>query len=131
MVKSEKKSGDTEPTITDVMGVVQNLSVSVQDLTEAVQAGFEKVENKLARHEGILTALHEGQGNLTEKVEDVRRRVVNLEHGIEDMRESLADITGAEEKDAKATLNHEHRISHLEKLGGIKGIPTKHLVGLK
>jgi len=113
-----------EPTIIDVMGVVKDLAVSVKDLTEAVQGGFAKIESS-------IFTLQTGQQNLSEQVGDIQRRVINLEHGVEDMKESLIDITNAEEKDAEATINHEHRISHLEKLSGIAGIPVAHLVGLE
>jgi len=45
-MKNAKKSSNAEPTITNVMGVVQGLAVSVQDLTEAVQEGFAKNETQ-------------------------------------------------------------------------------------
>ena len=52
-MKNAKKSSNAEPTIANVMGVVQglavsvqDLAVSVQDLTEAVQEGFAKNETQ-------------------------------------------------------------------------------------
>ena len=124
-----------ESTISDVM-------VAVRDLTDAMQTGFAKAEERMddefaqvsGRFEKVergIRSLQTGQDNLTERVGDVHRRVVNLEHRVEDVRDSLADITEAEEKDAEATINHEYRISHLEKLGGIKNVPPKHLAGLE
>lgn len=79
-MKEEKKSGELEPTISDVLGAVQKLAdrfdtletssqkltgrfdvleVSVQDLTEAVQTGFAKVEERLDRIEGVA-GQHDG-----------------------------------------------------------------------
>ena len=134
MKKVKKFKASKEPTLTNVMS-------AVQDLTEAMQTGFAKVEERMddefgqvsGRFEKIergIRSLQAGQDNLTERVGDVHRRAVNLEHRVEDIRDTLADITKAEEKDAEATINHEFRISHLEKLGGIKSVPSKHLAGL-
>lgn len=135
-MKSVKKSKMTkEPTVSDVMG-------AVQDLTEAMQAGFTKVEERIndefgqvggrfERIERSIRTFHAGQENLAETINDTHRRVVNLEHRVEDVRETLSDITEAEEKDAEATINHEFRISHLEKIGGVKSVPPKHLAGLE
>lgn len=115
-MESINKSNGYEPTLLDVL--------------EAVQGGFARLEKEYDRHEGILTTLVAGQQNIAEQVGDIQRRVINLEHSVEDVKESLIDITNAEEKDATATINHEQRISHLEKLGGIKSIPVAHLANL-
>ncbi len=96
----------------------------MDDEFEQVSARFEKVERG-------VRALQTGQDNLYERVEEIHRRTVNLELRVEDVRDTLADIVGAEEKDAEATINHEFRIAHLERLGGIMSAPPPHLVGLE
>jgi len=135
MKRVKKLKTNKELTLTNVMSAVHHL-------TEVVQIGFAKVQKcmddefaqvseRFEKIERGVRALQTGQENLTERVGDVHRRVVNLEYRVEDVRESLADIIKAEEKDAEATINHEHRISHLEKLGGIKSSPSKHLAELE
>ena len=91
---------EKEPTIKEVMGAVKNLAVSVQDLTEAVQTGFgkmeerfEKVEKQLVRHENILVTLHTGQENLRELVNErtnaLDQRISNTQHRVEDVVDIL------------------------------------------
>lgn len=99
-ILKDEKPYNSEPTITDVMGVVRDLAVSVQDLTEAVQSGFgkmenrsEKVENKLVRHENILTTLVEGQQNLreilNERTDGLDKRMSKVQNRVEDVVDVL------------------------------------------
>ncbi|MCR4333864.1 MAG: hypothetical protein NUV60_02525 [Patescibacteria group bacterium] len=118
-MKKVKKSSKAEPTISDVMGAVQTLAgrfdglektnktlvgkfdvleVSVQDLTEAVQIGFE-------RHEKILKTLVEGQDELRESVHLLDQRVSKTQNRIEDVVD----------ENTATLLNHGRRITILEK----------------
>ena len=75
---------------------------AVQDLTEAVQTGFAHHEDILNRHDKALNALHEGQENIKEQLNDVDRRLINTQNRVEDIADTLE-------------LDHERRIHRLEK----------------
>lgn len=112
---------EKEPTIKEVMGVVQTLAVSVQDLTEAVQGGFQKMEEKMEK----------GFNDLGYRVTAVEKRVGTIETTLESMQETLESIEHAVDKDAEAVVNHESRISHLEKINNIVSVPVAHLAGIE
>lgn len=80
------------------MGAVQDLAGTVQDLTEAVQVGFE-------RHEGILKVLVEGQDDLRESVHLLDQRVSKTQNRIEDVVDEHQDTL----------VGHGRRITVLEK----------------
>ncbi|MEK7086508.1 MAG: hypothetical protein AAB951_01835 [Patescibacteria group bacterium] len=97
-MKEEKKSGELEPTISDVF--------------DAVQAGFVRVETVLDRHEEllaqhgkILKTLVAGQDNLTERVNIIDQRLSKTQSRIEDVVDENQD----------SIFDHERRISVLEK----------------
>ena len=90
-MKKVKKSKKDKPTLFGVMD-------AVQDLTEAVQVGFE-------RHEKILKTLVEGQEQLRQGVNILDQRVSKTQNRIEDVVDENRD----------SILNHERRIRHLEK----------------
>lgn len=122
MVKIAKKSGGSEPTLTDVVGLVQNLAVSVQDLTEAVQTGFAKVddrfdrvESRLDKVENRLNRVEGGINDVGYRVTALEKRTGSLEIAVEDMNETLNGVARAVDKDAVAILDHERRIRHPEK----------------
>jgi len=62
---------------------------------------------------------------------DVQRKLTKIENRVENIQDDLTSALHAADNDGSAILNHEHRISHLEKLGGIKSVPAKHLAGLE
>ena len=124
MVKSTKKSEELEPTLTNVMGVVQNLSETVQDLIDAVQTGFAKnddhhdeIKGRLDRVEGRLEKVEGGLSDVGYRVTALEKRTGSLEVSVEDMKETLGGIARAVDKDAVAILDHERRIRHFEKAG--------------
>ncbi len=98
MKKAKKSKVSKEPTITDVMG-------AVQDLTEAVQTGFSKVEERfggvedrldgvetaLGRHEKILKTLVEGQDHLREDIHILDQRMSKTQNRIEDVVDENQD----------------------------------------
>ena len=100
-MKSVKKSRKLEPTITNVM-------VAVQDLTEAVQVGFAKNDTQ---HDEIRDSLND----LGYRVTAVEKRTGSLENAIDDMKETLEGVAKAVDKDSLAILDHERRVRHLEK----------------
>lgn len=108
MVKSLKKSNKHEPTVSDVMDAVQKFSGrfdtlegSAQDLTEAVQTGFAKVEKRFDQ--------------VDERFNRLERRTGSLENSVEEMKETLDGVARAVDKDAVTVLNYGHRIRHLGK----------------
>ncbi len=116
VMKKVKKMTKKEPTISDVMGVVDgltgkmdSLTESLQDLTEAVQTGFARNEEKFDRHEKIITALYEGQENLTDRLNDIDRRLINTQNRVEDVAEML-------EENGEQIFDHERRLLRVEKV---------------
>lgn len=106
-MENMQKPSDYEPTLTDVL--------------EAVQTGFGKMEEKM----------EEKFDDLGYRVTAVEKRVGAVEVTLEDMKGTLENIEHAVDKDSEAIVNHEDRVSHLEKLSGIASVPVKHLVGLE
>lgn len=107
-MKKAKKSKKYEPTIANVLDVVQTGFARNDKLLTELQAGF-------ARHDRILATLHEGQENLRGQLKEVDRRLSNTQNRVEDIADSLGDITRVADKDRVSTLDHERRIRHLEK----------------
>ena len=115
MTKSEKKpKGIKEPTLGEVLTVMNER--------------FTLVENRIDQRFGMTN----------ERIDNIDVRLGELQHGqaklvnqVADIQDDLASALSASDNDGSAILNHEHRISHLEKLGGIASIPAKHLAGLK
>lgn len=94
-MKKVKKSGKHEPTISDVLEVVQT---------------------SFARHEKILSGLHEGQELLREELKENTRRLNNTQNRVEDIADALENVTQSTRKDRITVINHEHRIRHLEQV---------------
>ena len=115
MKKAKKSKAIIEPTIAEVVG-------AVQDLTEAVQTGFAKVEKRfntledaVERHGSLLVSLVDGQNNLRERVSILDQRMSKTQNRVEDIADSLGDITRVADRDRVSTIDHERRIRHLEK----------------
>lgn len=107
MEKNAKNSSEYEPTLLDVLG--------------AVQTGFVKMEEKM----------EEKFDDLGYRVTAVEKRVGAVEVTLEEMKGTLDGIAKAVDKDAEAIVNHENRISQLEKLNSIVSVPVKHLANLE
>ena len=115
MKKVKKSKAITEPTVAEVMS-------AVQDLTEAVQTGFAKVEKRfnmledvVERQGSLLGSLVDGQNNLRERVSILDQRMSKTQNRVEDIADSLGDITRVADRDRVSTIDHERRIRHLEK----------------
>lgn len=79
----------------------------------------------------ILTVLNERMDGIDARLGDLQHGQTKLVNQIADIQDELTSALSASDNDGSAILNHEHRISHLEKLGGIPSIPAKHLIGLE
>ena len=101
MKKVKKSKTIKEPTLTNVMG-------AVQDLTEAVQAGFAKVDSKFD-NTGVQF------DEVKYRITALEKRTGSLENSVEDMKDTLNGVARAVDKDALVIMNHERRIRHLEK----------------
>ena len=101
MKKSVQNTSRKEPTLTGVM-------IAVQDLTDAVQTGFAKVDDSLGMVENRL-------GEVEYRMTAVEKRVGSLEETVEDMKDTLNGVARAVDKDTLTIMNHERRIRHLEK----------------
>lgn len=109
-MENVKKSNEFEPTLLDVL--------------EAVQTGFGKMEEKFEQVDDRFD-------KIDVRFDKLEKRVGAVEITLEGMKETLESIEHAVDKDAEAIINHEDRVSHLEKLGGITSVPAAHLVGLE
>ena len=115
----------------------EQVDTAFADLASAMQYGFEKVserfdevDERFDRLEGRTDKVEEGLEYLKVEVRDVKARAIHLESSMEEVQESLANLEYAEEKDAKATINHETRIQKLERLNKIKPKPVAHLLNI-
>lgn len=94
-----------EGTVNKLTGKVGNLEGNIQDLTEAVQTGFAKVEVVLDRHDGLLKTLVVGQDGLRESIHILDQRVGKTQNRIEDVVDENQD----------SLLKYGRRITVLEK----------------
>jgi len=94
MKKVRKLSKKYEPTIADILDVVQT--------------GF-------TRHDKMFTVLHAGQELLREELKENTKRLNNTQNRVEDVADMLEDVTQSTRKDRITIVNHEHRIQHLER----------------
>src|SRR3989338_11231839 len=100
-MKNAKKSLTSDPTL--------------QDVLEAVQGGFTKVEERLV---GVEHRLGEVEGRLDGveyRMMSLERRTGSLEHTVEDMNETGKRVARARDKDSVVVISHERRIRTLEK----------------
>ena len=123
----KKKATPTtsEATLNEVLHAVQKGFSSAEERTEIE---FKQLHERIEKVERGVRFLRTDMNNLKEQVGDIQRRSINLEHRSADIIETLGALSDAEDKDAEASINHERRIAHLEKLGGIKSTPPAHLV---
>ena len=122
---------------TEINGRFELMDTAFADLASAMQYGFEKVyerfdevDERFDRLEGRTNKVEEVLEYLKVEVRDVKTRVIHLESSMEEVQESLSNLENAEEKDAKATINHETRIQKLEKVNKIKSKPVAHLLNI-
>lgn len=106
------KSNKSEPTLRDVLEVVQ---IGFDRVDSRMTQEFDEVHKRLERNEAINRSLRAGIDNLTERENDTNRRVINLEHRTEDIRDTLDSMESAVDKDSTSILGHEQRITRLEK----------------
>ena len=109
MKETNKSNIEKEPTITEVV-------VAIQDLTEAVQAGFARHEEILGHHDKLLNTLVTGQENLTERINVVDQRLSATQNRVEDVAEMLEDMTEVVDENRDVLFKHEERITILEKI---------------
>ncbi|MCR4276347.1 MAG: hypothetical protein NUV90_03110 [Candidatus Parcubacteria bacterium] len=115
MKKAKKSKVTKEPTISEVMGAVQDLTGAVQTGFAKVEKRFNKIEDTVERHESLLISLVDGQNQLRERVSILDQRVSKTQNRVEDIADSLGDITRVADRDRVSTIDHERRIRHLEK----------------
>ena len=108
MKRNERKK-TVSPTLGGVVKSVQDLTLAVQSGFQHMEARFDGVENRLGGVEGRL-------GEVEQELRGVSRRVGSLEEKVEDMDETLSAVAKAVDKDAVTILDHERRIVKLEKV---------------
>lgn len=112
-MKKVEKSKTAEPTLGEVLAVMNER--------------FTLVENRIDQRSG---AVNERIDSVDARLGVLQRGQAKIDNTLGDIQDDLAAALHAADNDGSAILNHEHRISHLEKLGGIKSVPAKHLAGL-
>lgn len=95
---------------------------TLNDVLEAVQVGFTKVENRLDgvenRLDGVenkLDGVENRLGEVEYRMTALEKRTGSLENTVEDMKDTLNGVARAVDKDSLVIMNHERRIRHLEK----------------
>ena len=114
MRRAKKSKAIQEPTLGEVLTVMNER--------------FSLVEARIDQRTGMLSDRMDG---LDARMGDLQRTQTKMANQIGDIQDDLASALHATDNDGSAILNHEQRITHLEKLGGIKSTPPKHLTGLR
>jgi hypothetical protein len=128
-----------ELTLTQVHESMQNSLMSLkteiqgqfEEVKKRMKSDFDETHARMQKTEHFVRAIHQTQETHLEETKDIKRRIGNMEIRTEDIRDSLAELIGLEEKDALATVNHELRIRDVEKFAGIKGVSPLHLADLE
>ena len=102
--------------------------MKIDELASMVAQGF--IDTQKEVHEA-LTVMNERMDGIDARLEDLQTGQKKLVNQVADIQDDLTSALSASDNDGSAILNHEHRISHLEKLGGITSIPASHLAGLE
>jgi hypothetical protein len=92
-----------------------NLEVNAGGLEARMNKGFEELHERIEKAERVSRLCLTGLDIVKERVEDVHRRTVNLEHRVEDIRDTLDGLGQAIDKDAETVMSHERRIARLER----------------
>ena len=106
----------------------KNIDTKIDELAQMVAQGFTETQKEMR---DVLAVMNERVDGIDARLGDVQRQLTKVENRIEDIQDDLTSALSASDNDGSAILNHEHRISHLEKLGGITSIQAKHLVELE
>ncbi len=114
MKQATKSKAIKEPTLGEVLGVMNER--------------FSLVEARIDQKFEIMT---ERSNSLDARMGDMQRSQAKLANQVADIQDDLASALHATDNDGSAIMNHEHRVSHLEKLNGIKSVPAKHLADLR
>lgn len=105
-----------------------SIDTKIDELAQMVAQGFIDIQKEMR---GALGGMNERMNGIDACLGDLQRGQVKLVTQVADIQDDLTSALAASDNDGSAILNHEHRISHLEKLGGITSVPAKHLAGLK
>ena len=106
----------------------KNIDTKTDELAQMVAQGFTETQKEMR---DVLAVMNERMDGVDARLGDLQRGQAKLVNQVADIQDDLTSALSASDNDGSAILNHEHRISHLEKLGGITSIPAKHLVGLE
>lgn len=114
-MKEEKKSGEDEPTISDVLEAVQTGFAKVEERLGRIEGIADQHEGTLTRHDKLLTTLVAGQENLTERVNGIDQRLTATQNRVEDVAEMLENMTEVVDENRDMLFKHGERIAVLEK----------------
>lgn len=120
-MKKARESKFSEPTLGEFFDFVK-------EKFETTETRFGHLEQRMDMR---FAGVNERMDGIDARLGDVQRKLSKVESKVEDIQDDLTSALHASDNDGSAILNHEHRISHLEKLGGIKSVPPKHLAGLE
>ena len=115
--------------------LAEKMDTRFDSLIRTVNTRFEAVDEKF---DSMLELMMSGFevvcarfDHVDQEIHDVKTRVVRLEDSMDEVKYSAEVLTGAEEKDAESSINHEERIQRLEKINKIKAIPPSHLIDIQ
>ena len=128
MKKAKKSKASKEPTLGEFFDFVKEKFETTEGKLGAIDQRFGHLEQRVdVRAKGTNDRID----SIDARLSDVQRKLTKVESKVEDIQDDLTSALHASDNDGLAILNHEHRISHLEKLGSIKSVPPKHLAGLE
>ncbi|MFH1178670.1 MAG: hypothetical protein V1711_03055 [bacterium] len=106
----------------------KSINSKIEELAGMVAQGFTDTQKEVRE---ILAVMNERMDGTDVRLGDLQRGQTKLANQVAEIQDDLASALSASDNDGSAILNHEFRISYLEKLGGIKSVPAKHLVRLE
>lgn len=106
----------------------ETIDAKIDELASIITQGFINTQKEVRES---LTAINERMDGIDARLGEVQRVQMKLTNQVADIQDDLTSALSASDNDGSAILNHEHRISHLEKIGGITSIPAEHLIGLE
>jgi chromosome segregation ATPase len=112
MKKSHKIA---EPTLHDVIQIVQESSGRVEKRLDKVQRRLDGVERRLGSVETRMSGVEMRMGELEDTNTHVVRRIGEMEEKLDLAQEELESINIAIENDARRYFDHDQRLKRLEK----------------
>lgn len=136
----KEKETDTEllaRLMAEGFGEVKTRLDGMDGRLDGIDGRLDGIDGRFDGMNGRLDGMDTGFKRMNDRMDGMDARlgvlqsdVVKIKSRLENIQDDLTSALQASDNDGIAILNHEHRVSHLERLGGIKSVPAEHMVGL-